>query len=204
MENMKKPGVFPKQLKKTLLTCFWIVLAILIIRILNIEYLGFPEDKIPPYLKWLTIPKILLFYIIYLLGRYGWSGSNIEEAQDEWSKSLILLYQGIIRIVFIIVAILVIRLPYFDIMGYAMPEFNDYRAIPWIILWLIILGFSIKKDNFPGIVNTFIHEPVVKEFLANFIANTIVFLKNLWERSNTLSKIMFFVFVITILYFIFK
>ena len=204
MENMKKPGIFPKHLKKTLLTCFWIVLVILIIKIINIEYLGFPEDKIPPYLKWLTIPKILLFYITYLLGRYGWSGSNIEEAQDDWSKLLILLYQGIIRIVFIIVAILVIRLPYFVIMWYAIPAFIDYRAIPWIILWLIVLGFSIKKDNFLGTVKTFLYEPVVKEFLANFIANTIVFFKNLWERSNTLSKIMFFVFVIMILYFVFK
>jgi len=204
MDTSNETAKFPPHLKRTLLTCFWIIIVILITKIIKIEYLGFPSGNIPPYLTWLTIPKLLLFYILFLLWKYGWSKLDIDEGNDDWSKLLIQLYKGLIRIIFIILAIFVLKGPYTTLIIFLLPGFYEYRLIPWILFWLIIFGFSLKKNNYISTVKLFVSTPIVKEYLTDFIANTIVFAKNKWKRSTTLSKIIFFVLIFIVLYFLFK
>ena len=135
----------PIHLKKMLRLTLWLLIAIILIKIFKIDYLGFPVDKIPEYFKWLTVSKLIMIYIVFLFGNYGWSRKDRYDEMNSADLLFILLYEGIIRILFIILVVLVLKTPYEVLIYFILPEFFEYRMMPWILIWLFIFLSELTK-----------------------------------------------------------
>jgi len=115
------------------------------------------------------------------------------------------LFERLSRIFFILLAVLVLRTPYEVLIAFILPGFFEYRMIPWVLIWLFIFYLSLRKDNFISTVKEFVNNPVVKDYMSGFIANTIFFIRNKWQNSTLLAKLIFFgVILLLIRYFFIK
>lgn len=134
-------GKFAEVLK----TIFLMVAGIIVIKVLGLDHL-YMEEYFPRYFRWLTVSKVLAVSIAFILMRYGWSRPDRGAAKI--SEGMLVFYEGTTRVIGALIVIIALSTPFKVLVGYFLPRFVGLLVLLWLLLWIVVLFLSVRKDRY--------------------------------------------------------
>lgn len=170
----------PEKFNGVFKTIVLMIVGVIIVKIFGLNRLGIPPEDFPSFLRWLTVSKILVIAMAFMLMKYGWK--KPDRGLSKIAEEIMVFYEGTARVAGTLIAIAALVNPLKSfLIGFLFPLIIKGEGIKWArlstlgiwyVVWLIVLIKAIKKDSYKNMMG----DLMTSEGMQNLILGLIRFI----------------------------